>query len=55
MALYLNKRDRYARRPDKVWRSKWLREMLFLKQVNPFDRYNSFCYKKDTITIKEKR
>jgi len=54
MCLGIEKRDRYARRPDKVWRSKWLRHMLLPKQFDPFDRYVMFCYNKDTPT-KEKQ
>ena len=49
--LGIKKRDRYAMRPDKVWRSVWLKQMLLPKQYDSFDKYVMFCYKKDTATI----
>ena len=50
MCLGIKKRDRYAMRPDKVWRSTWLKQMLLPKQYDSFDKYVMFCYKKDTAT-----
>ena len=50
MSLHVSKRDRYARRPDKVWRSVWLRQMLLPKQYDPFDIYHMIWYNKDTAT-----
>ena len=50
MALHLNKRDRYARRPDKAWRSKMLREFI---RRGPFDIKDTFWYNNSTATNME--
>ena len=50
--LHLNKRDRYARRPDKAWRSKWLREVT--RSFTLFDIENRFWYNNITETMETK-
>ena len=46
-----HKRDRYARRPDKFWRSKWLREVT--RSFTLFDIENRFWYNNITPTKME--
>jgi len=53
MVQPLTKRDRYARRPDKVWRSGWLQEMLLPRQYDVFDRFSIFWYNRDTTATME--
>jgi hypothetical protein len=49
--LHLHKRDRYARRPDKFWRSKWLREVT--RSFTLFDIESRFWYNNITPTNEE--
>lgn len=51
MTLHLHKRDRYARRPDKVWRSKMLREFI---RGQRFDMQDTFWYNNSTETKETK-
>jgi len=50
--LHLHKRDRYARRPDKFWRSKWLREVT--RSFTLFDIESRFWYNNITETKETK-
>ena len=50
MTLHLHKRDRYARRPDKAWRSKMLREFI---RGQRFDMQDTFWYNNITPTNEE--
>ena len=51
MTLHLHKRDRYARRPDKAWRSKMLREFI---RGQRFDMQDTFWYNNSTETKETK-
>ena len=51
MTLHLHRRDRYARRPDKAWRSKMLREFI---RGQRFDMQDTFWYNNSTKTKETK-
>jgi hypothetical protein len=54
MAQNLTKRDRYARRPDKVWRSRFLKHMLYThKKIDLFDSYGVAWYNRNIVTTME--
>ena len=57
MAQNLPKRDRYARRPDKVWRSRFLKHMLLklAESSSVFDSYDVAWYNRDIVTFKENK